>query len=116
MVLKKKNIDFNSVVFNKFKFLNDELSYTVCPQYKYTEGINPNFIGREESFENDFNFIKYKLFNKKIKTKNKNVINKRDNFSKYKYIKYYDKKTIEFVNNFYYNDFILFNYEFINLM
>ena len=117
ILLSKKIVAFSNfkLYIKEYFFINSKIAYyTIMPQYKYIEGVKPDFIGREETFDKDFDFIRTK-FNIKKDIKNTNIITEKDYNSQYKYIKFYDKEMIQFVNNYYRKDFETFNYKMINI-
>ena len=112
--------DFLSKGFDVFVLKNFNFSYHVFPdslrtQKSYIGKNKLDFIGREEFFERDFKFVMNKI-GLKNKIQNKNIINKRTaNSHGYKYIDKFKKKTIEFVNKFYKEDFEEFGYAIIKV-
>ena len=106
--------DFNTFIINNFQSLDNMSPMILAPQYTYVDGVDLDFIGKEESFDKDFEHIR-SLFNINTPIKNVNIIEKRKDTSFYKYIEKYNKKTIDFVNDYYKKDFELFNYKMVNI-
>ena len=113
-------IDINTLSFNDFMKENFDSIYDIYynyfkPQYHYTLGIKPNFIGREENFEDDIKMCLEKI-GKKTEIKNKNINTlRKDNTSEFKYIDKFDIHTIDLVNKIYKKDFETFNYKKISI-
>lgn len=114
LIYEWNTLDFNLFIKNNFDIIYDKFPAALQQQYTFIEGITPNFIGYEETFDKDFKFIRDK-FGINTPIKNNNIINKRVGNSYYKYIKKFDKETINFVNKFYKKDFEMFNYTMINI-
>lgn len=102
--------DFNTFIANNFENLNNISPMVLAPQYTYVEGVKLDFVGKEESFDKDFEYIR-NLFNINNPIKTVNVIEERKDTTFYKYIEKYNKKTIDFVNEYYKKDFEIFNYK-----
>ncbi len=67
--------DFNYFIKTHFEELYKILPYSVCPQYDYISNSKIDFIGREESFDDDLKFLINK-FNLNVVIKNDKVNNK----------------------------------------
>ena len=105
-----------TVKFTDFKnyvhIVNSIYPTVFDPQYIYVDSAKLDFVGREETFNSDFQYL---LDTLKIKTPiiNDNIIENRKNGSFYKYIDKYDDHTIKFVNHYYRRDFEYFGYSMI---
>lgn len=116
----KMFVDINTLSFNNFIRENFDSMYDIYynylkPQYHYTLGIKPNFIGREENFENDTKTCLDKI-GKKTEIKNKNINTlRKDNTKEFKYIDKFDVYTLDLVNKVYKKDFDTFNYRKISI-
>lgn len=116
----KLYIDVNTLPFNEFFRENFDSVYQIYynyfkPQYLYTEGIEPDFIGREENFENDVKTFLKKV-GKDVEIKNINIKTLRSNTKdEFKYLNKFDIHTINLVNRTYKRDFSKFNYKQISI-
>ena len=104
---------FNNFVRNQHVF-NGVFNYVIQSQYHYIKDANMNFIGREETFEHDFKTL-CELIDIDVDIVSTNVINK-PSADFYKYIKYYDNYTLNYVNTRYKEDFEHFNYHMIKYL
>ena len=93
---------------------NGVFNYVIQSQYHYIKDANMNFIGREETFEHDFKTL-CELIDIDVDIVSTNVINK-PSADFYKYIKYYDNYTLNYVNTRYKEDFEHFNYHMIKYL
>lgn len=110
------SISFNSYVLQHLDPLtiryNSRFSH-FCPQHFFThykKKCISDFIGKCERFEDDFIRLE-QILGVKTEKKSWNVGNPED--GEYKYIKYFQSETIQLVNNFYKDDFLLFDYRMI---
>tara|TARA_B100001964_G_scaffold234841_1_gene293958 strand:+ start:147 stop:935 length:789 start_codon:yes stop_codon:yes gene_type:complete len=103
--------DFNDFTKKNLKEMVRLFPQAYMPQYKYIEGVNLNFIGKQENFDIDFNHIRNR-FNIKKEIKTINISENFDTF--YKYINKFTSETINLVNEYYKKDFEKFGYEMIN--
>ncbi len=76
-------------------------------QYKWVEGINIDFIGRQENLISDLNKL-YGLFGSDRQENSVEYLNRSTHD---KYMSYYTKYEINIVNDIYEEDFLRFNYE-----
>lgn len=116
----------NEYSFNKsLKLLIDIEDMGFIPLNRYTHfnsKLAIDYIGYNEKFEEDFkevctllNISNTPLTNRIIRTDPKPSSNPHEmNMSDYKYLEYYQRSTIEFVNDYYNEDFEYFGYKKMN--
>jgi hypothetical protein len=92
-----------------FKLDNSLYGDLYKPQYEYIKNNRIDFIGRQESFNQDFNKI-LKQFNIETNIKNNNIRKSNNYKREYKYIHKYNKTTIDLINQKYDIDFRKFKY------
>lgn len=103
--------NFNDFITKHIQSIYKLSPYILDTQTEYLKGCKPNFIGREERFNEDFTRLRNILGIEEKPLDSINIINKRKDNSLYKYIDKFTPQTIKIVNHIYHDDFIQFGYD-----